>query len=145
MSGNGYVTREQLRTGCYREYRTVDVPSGRRYCLQTLSEKQQADFEAMAVHIATVPKANRLAAMEDFVRRGRRELLCRALVAGPSGERLYSDTEAETLGDEIPAPDADALYAVAETFCGIKGERAMTDDVEGLVKNLLGMAADDSP
>ena len=35
MSDNGFVTRDQLKGGMVRAYKTVECKSGHRFCLQT--------------------------------------------------------------------------------------------------------------
>jgi len=144
MSDNGFVTRESIRGRLKRQYQAVDVPSGLRFRLQTLSEGEQTEYEGFMAGILAVAKSKRPNYLAKIMREGRRRLLQLVLVDG-EGVLLYGPEELETLAADIDANDATALFDAAKVFVGAESEQQLSSDVEGMVKNLLGTIGDGSP
>lgn len=144
MSDNGFVTRESIRGKLKRQYQAVDVPSGARFRLQSLSEGEQTEYESFMAGVLIQSKTKRQEYLGQIMREGRRRLLQKTLVDG-DGALLYGPEELQALADDIDAKDAEALFAAAQKFTGVESEQQMGPAVEGMVKNLLGTIADGSP
>ena len=143
MSDNGFVTRADLRGKSRRATMETTVTSGAKYRLQTLSAKQFDEYKAKAMEVFSLPKSERIAAAAAFESSAPSWILVRTLIDGDSA-RMYKDDETEAVAEEIDNVDASDLYDVATKFCRLEAKTDSTPEVEGMVKNLLGMDGDDS-
>jgi len=137
MADNGFVTRAELQTYKPR-YKAIDVPSGKRFRVQSLPEGPLSKLEAFIFQLPGTPEKLQSAKWRQINEEGRRRVLQQCLVDG-DGNRLYSDTTADldAIGSELDGADANAIWAEVQTFIGLETQQAQQINTEVLVKNLL--------
>ena len=111
------LTREALLGKSARRYMEVPLPSGGAVRIQSLNERERADYE-----LSLFDKKNSYTAESS-----RRKLLVRCIV-DESGNRMFADNEHDLLGD-IDGADAGAIYDACQKHCGYQ-----TGEVDKLAK-----------
>lgn len=109
MSDNGLANRAKFLQPAERRYTEIEIEDFGRIRLQSLSEREQADYD-MSI-LDSKGRWSRRAASN-----ARRRLIALTVVDA-DGNRVFHDSEIDALG-ELDGQIANAIYEAAEAHCG---------------------------